>query len=534
MEGRRLLIVDDDEDVSSTLNLTLQKEGYQTAEAYTVEEALQKVQEFEPQVVLLDIRMPSDQESMQVLKDVKRTDANIEVILLTALYELPLAVDAMRLGAFNYLTKPWDTDVLKSVVERAFYVQEMQEKLRKAADLHSIFSEIADAVTHGSDFQVISTLIASKVVEVIPCEICYLLIGERGEQPEPTLYIRTAQMKQEILGKPLTAADLGFTQPIHEDEIQLLTDFDRGKLARLLDDSELVSKIESLITIPLKIAGETIGYIIVYLAERFPYLEEARPVLKQLAFLAAMVIHFVRLLEEVKDKTERLIIAEKEAELAQLLGGLFHFLAPKLIPLEEYIKAEKKAKSLQIVRLLRKMADDLKRLVRGAVVEPILENCNVEKLLDESLAEQIELLKENHVKVVRSYKVGRQRPLSLDQNKMRDVFSELILNAVDAIKLQQPSDGGELTIETEFDESQNRILISFQDNGCGVAEEDAEDIFKGFVTSKGNGTGLGLPTCLRIVQSHGGELRLDQTVKRGAKFVIELPVDFKEVIENGE
>ncbi len=71
-----------------------------------------------------------------------------------------------------------------------------------------------------------------------------------------------------------------------------------------------------------------------------------------------------------------------------------------------------------------------------------------------------------------------------NSKKMRDVFIELISNAVAAIEFEQPSDGGKLAIETQFDASKNRVCVSFHDNGYGVAEEDSRDIFMGFVTSK--------------------------------------------------
>jgi two-component system sensor kinase FixL len=102
----------------------------------------------------------------------------------------------------------------------------------------------------------------------------------------------------------------------------------------------------------------------------------------------------------------------------------------------------------------------------------------------------------------------------IDAEKIRQVLLNLIRNASDAMP-----DGGRLQLRVS--ETESRVRIELQDSGCGMPTDI--DPYEPFVTSKSNGTGLGLPVALQIVQAHGGTLRHEPVEDGGTVFLLELP-----------
>ncbi|MEX1365302.1 MAG: PAS domain S-box protein [Nannocystaceae bacterium] len=102
----------------------------------------------------------------------------------------------------------------------------------------------------------------------------------------------------------------------------------------------------------------------------------------------------------------------------------------------------------------------------------------------------------------------------IDSEKIRQVLLNLIKNAADAMP-----DGGRLRVVVS--ETESRVRVEVHDTGSGIPE--GIDPFEAFVTSKPQGTGLGLPVALQIVQAHGGILRYEERPGEGTVFVLELP-----------
>jgi DNA-binding NtrC family response regulator len=115
-QGRRVLIVDDDEAVLKGLSDYFARLGYEVVRAATGQQGLSGFESQEPDVTILDLRLP-DIDGMQVLEKMRRKRAL--VILLTGYGDIATAVRAMQLGAENFLTKPVDLPHLVATVERA-------------------------------------------------------------------------------------------------------------------------------------------------------------------------------------------------------------------------------------------------------------------------------------------------------------------------------------------------------------------------------------------------------------------------------
>jgi two-component system NtrC family sensor kinase len=110
--------------------------------------------------------------------------------------------------------------------------------------------------------------------------------------------------------------------------------------------------------------------------------------------------------------------------------------------------------------------------------------------------------------------------LFADTSQIEQVFLNIITNARQAM---EKSKTGTLTIQAC--QETDKIIISFKDNGCGIAKEHLSKIFEPFFTTKPaeQGTGLGLPISYRIIQEHGGTIVVKSQEGAGTTFTIELP-----------
>lgn len=126
----RVLIVDDDRDLGMMLAALMHKEGLPCKVAYDGETALQLVPLEEPDVLLVDVKLPGI-DGMTVLKQVKETHPDLPVVLITAYAEIPAAVMAMRAGAFDYLAKPFAHSEVVRVIRAA--MAERQRRRRPNA-----------------------------------------------------------------------------------------------------------------------------------------------------------------------------------------------------------------------------------------------------------------------------------------------------------------------------------------------------------------------------------------------------------------
>jgi len=114
----RILIVDDETLIRWALRKELEREGYEVFEAGTAKDALEIFLRDIPELVILDVKLPDDS-GMNLLRKIKESDAFCDVIVITAFGNVSNAVEAMKLNAIDYITKPFDIEEVKIVVKKA-------------------------------------------------------------------------------------------------------------------------------------------------------------------------------------------------------------------------------------------------------------------------------------------------------------------------------------------------------------------------------------------------------------------------------
>src|SRR5450759_4447643 len=174
-----ILIVDDEEIVIRSCRRIFSDSVYVVDSAQSGFEALKKVDETGYDVILLDIMMPK-MDGLEVLQHVKERHPDIDVIMVTGLSQIQTAVKAMKLGAFDYLSKPFDPDELKHVVDRALERRQlMQENSKLKTEVSSKY-RFENIIGSSPPMQAVFGLIA----KCAPTNSTVLITGESGTGKE--------------------------------------------------------------------------------------------------------------------------------------------------------------------------------------------------------------------------------------------------------------------------------------------------------------------------------------------------------------
>lgn len=175
---KSVLIVDDEVGTRESLRMIL-KNDYQVFLAKDAEEALLQFKEHSPDVILLDIILP-DLDGLKVLEKIKQKEPEAIVIMITATRTVKTAVEAMKLGAYDYITKPFDTDELCLVINRALATQALEKEvkyLREEIDKSFGFENIIGKSKGMEDiFKIVRQIADSKST--------VLIMGESGTGKE--------------------------------------------------------------------------------------------------------------------------------------------------------------------------------------------------------------------------------------------------------------------------------------------------------------------------------------------------------------
>ncbi|MFQ6137462.1 MAG: response regulator [Candidatus Hydrothermarchaeales archaeon] len=161
MSDVNILIVEDDPQMLEGLTESLAEEGYEITSVLTGKEAIEKVKKEDFDVVLTDLVMPG-LDGMDVLKEVKRTKPRTHVVMITAFATIENAVDAMKNGASDYISKPFKIaevqTAIKRLLEEARFEKMIERKLPESLDI---------ALTPDSTIKSLSNPIRRGVIELL-------------------------------------------------------------------------------------------------------------------------------------------------------------------------------------------------------------------------------------------------------------------------------------------------------------------------------------------------------------------------------
>lgn len=238
---------------------------------------------------------------------------------------------------------------------------------------------------------------------------------------------------------------------------------------------------------------------------------------------------------QLRDITERALMEqqvqrmERFSGLGSLAAGLHHEIKNPLSALSLHVQLfEEQFEREPLPAETRETLDVLRTEVNRII--QVLESFRSYASLDRLNVGQVDLvsLVEHQLKLIQPQATAagieiinqvptKLPPLTADCSRLEQVILNLLINAIEAMP-----GGGRITIAAKH--SDERIIISVADTGSGIPDDLRERIFDPYFTTKGNGTGMGLALCEKVIGQHGGELKLVEW-EQGAKFEITLPAE---------
>jgi two-component system, NtrC family, response regulator AtoC len=234
MDKANILVVDDEKDICMALNILLTKEGYEVKEAYNGQQALERIRQENFDVIMTDIKMEK-MDGFEVLKQAQQISPETSVIMMTAFASVVSAVEAMRAGAADYITKPFINDEIRMTVRRILQSRDLQMEnqilRRELSQRQTAFTNI---IGSSEPMQ----KVFSVMEKVIPNKSNILITGESGtgkglvaqaiheagpRKDKPFISINCGAIPENLLESELFGHKKGAFTSANEDKKGLIT-----------------------------------------------------------------------------------------------------------------------------------------------------------------------------------------------------------------------------------------------------------------------------------------------------------------------
>ncbi len=483
-----ILVVDDEEVLRHGCSRVLKSEGYRVETAENGKVALDMLAAQPVNVVLCDLKMPV-MGALDVLEQAGARHPDIPIIIMTGLGTVADAVECMKKGAYDFVTKPFSIDHLILVVKRALEKQQLEQQARQlqqeqARNLYNLAME------------------QSRLLTVVNCMADGVLVTNR----EAEVVLCNAAFKQLLaLSNPLP-------QP--------------GPLKAYVDDDVFEGSVQALLNGADQEPGKCISRELdkgrLHLrALSAPFFGPDQQVLGTVT-----VFHDIttfKELEEMKNEFVGMVSHELRSPLAAIkqqhaviLDGLAGDLSGK--------QRELLSRAQDKIQGLLDLINDLLDLAKMEAGHGQLEQ--VPLALKDVLHELVELLKARAEEQKVNLKLELPEDLPLiraDRRSMEEVFTNLVANAIN-----YSPDGGDVRITAVCHGDYLEIRVA--DHGIGIEPGEVAKIFDKFYRVKHPkarqviGTGLGLSLVKRLLEAHCGSVEVESQVGVGSTFRVFLPI----------
>jgi signal transduction histidine kinase/DNA-binding response OmpR family regulator len=545
----RVLVVDDEPSVADVCREFLGGEGYVVTVAPSGEEALRVIPGLRPDLILTDINLPGIS-GLDVMKQARTADPDACIIVVTGYASTASAIDALRQGAYEYVTKPFDLDGLAKIVKSGIanrrlklsnrhlieelrgkndilrhHEQELRERVRTATLQLSTLYEVGKEISANLELGPRLSLVAARAAEMAGSSGAALWLREDGEPGFRVVAVHGIGLAPLVDEAP-TVPDPG--HPLARCAATL--DAQRFEFA---DGTGVVlpglapEPQHTLLAAPLATEGTVVGLLAVF-GKDGGFTADDQDLLGLFAPQAGIAIRNSQLYEHTKvlDRLKSDFVAVVSHEIRTPLTSVKG--AIELLADEHYFQnTEQQMKLLTIAhanaeRLLVLISDilDFSKLESSSL--PMnMERQRIEPVLEQAASHLRTIIEERriHLQVVLSPELP---DLVIDSSRIAQVVTNLLSNAIKF----SPVEG---RIEVTADPVDGSVRVSVHDHGEGIAPANLPKLFQKFsqvdssATRRAGGTGLGLVICKGIVEQHGGSIHVESTPGLGSTFSFLLP-----------
>jgi two-component system NtrC family sensor kinase len=513
----KILLIDDEETNVRVLAMSLRSDGHEILSAISGQEGLAVFNAERPEIVITDIKMPG-MDGIEVLRQIKIMEPDAEVIIITGHGDIDNAIEALKLGASDFINKPIRDDVMTVAIQRAEEKRSIRRQLREYTDnLELEVCEATEEIQRKSNFQ--AKLIGSSNDGIIATDHNLEIVIFN-----PAAHRIFGYTENDVVGKKtITAilpADLTpiFTEPPAQNDM-------RAELAR----QEIVIQSKS-------------GELIPVYFYTTPLYEKKQVV---------GTVSFFQDLREIKRLEHELVQVERLAAIGQTVAGVAHGVKNILhgfkggsylvnLGIEKH-NDDKLVKGWDLIQRNINRTHDLVMDLLSYAKErpPEFEPCNPNRLVMDVCEVMQGLAKEHQVKMEMDLDPAIQT-VSMDPRIIHQCLSNLVSNAIDACLFDENViKQWQVSIRTILGRDR-RIHFIVADNGAGMNDEVKAKLFTSFFSTKGHrGTGLGLLVTRKSVEAHGGTVNVTSTEGKGTTFDVALPyrdaeIEYQKAVHNAK
>ncbi|MDQ7024837.1 MAG: response regulator [Anaerolineae bacterium] len=526
----RILVVDDHIPAAEMVSRLFEVRGFETICAFSGAEALEQAQKHIPDLILLDVMMP-DMDGYDVLEALRGNPAThkIPVIFITAKDDAADIEEGLRLGADDYIPKPVKPRELIARAKSKIEAYRLRENLeQKTTDLEALL-RFSEALNNHLEVDELLDLILYLVLDLVPSHSAIIYhMSENKDIIETRVKSKDTHDEVDI---DVDALKAYFSQ--HTDAVQwqssTQTSFsssDTGMAAGLRHGEQMHGMLLVLADKPFEENHlrlfENIG-------------RQTTMALRNAELYAVKVNYAERLEEMVEERTaelgaaqELLVRAEKLASVGRLAAGIAHEINNPLMPIRVNLELmredveENREVSIQDIDETLRSVSRISRIVerlqqftrKSGDKAPIMESLKIVDIVEDVISLSGSYIRNSGIKV--DVNLHETAQIYGNRDQLEQVFLNIILNAHAAMQA-----GGTLTIDSTI-EAQN-LIVRFADTGTGIASDILGKIFEPFVSSKENGSGLGLFISYGIIENHNGQIHVESEVGKGTVFTLALP-----------
>jgi signal transduction histidine kinase/CheY-like chemotaxis protein len=514
----RVLIVDDEPSVLVTTRAVLEQEGYVVETSTGGAAAIARIAAEDFDLVLTDLNMPKI-DGLAVLAEVQRRSPNTATIMITGYASVQSALDAVQLGASEYLMKPVEIEQLKLAIRRSLE----RKRLSEIGTLYRVSRAISGALEEAE--------ICAEVMEAVQA---VLGVNEVG----------VALFNGEQQVRSCTGADATIFQNPAVLQALCAGTVVSNELGKVLSPTLITRSGTAAVAVAPGMAG---GRLVCAIFARgtMPHgvPASAQRFLHGLANHAALAFANAALVNELKANNQELAAAnqklkELDALKSRFLGIATHELRTPLSVILGYASMLEESVGERLNeeerRMLRDAVSACKRLIR--LVNSMLDISQIESgkmRMDVRPGDVRSVVQEvvtffAHEAARRDVKLHTEVPARLpkvpmDSERIEQVLINLVGNA-----LKFTNAGGDITVAVRHPNDEHALEIVVRDTGVGIAPQDQTRLFEDFgrlrtVAVGEPGGGLGLAIARRIVEAHGGAISVESSLGEGSTFRFTLP-----------
>ena len=526
-----ILVVDDHAPAAEMVSRLFTIRGYETICAFNGQEAIEIAQQQTPDLILLDVMMPGmdGYQVLAALRENPKTDG-IPIIFITAKDDPADIEQGLQLGADDYIPKPVKPRELIARAKSKIEAYRLRESLeQKTKDLEALL-RFSEALSNHLEVDELLDLILYLVLDLIPSQSAVIYhMAENADIIETRFKAKENDFDVEVDVKGLKKY---FSQ--HTDAFQWSPDSQKSYSSSGFGMVSALRHGEQLHGMLLVLADTPFAENHLRLFENIG--RQTTMALRNAELYAVKVNYAERLEDMVEERTaelrsaqELLIRAEKLASVGRLAAGIAHEINNPLMPIRVNLELMKEDvednrevsiqdidEALRSVNRISRIVERLQQFTRKRGDKaPVMQPINVAEIIEDVLSLSGSYISKSGVKV--NLNLDETARIDGNRDQLEQVFLNIILNAHAAMQ-----SGGRLDIESHVEG--NSLLIRFADTGTGIASDMLDKIFEPFVSTKENGSGLGLFISYGIVENHNGQIHAESELGKGSVFTLTLPI----------